>query len=395
LGSKAFKLASPAASSLLKVNQVLVLKRSNSAPTKALLILPEAFNCAGGIQMFCRALCLAAGRWAQSNSASVSALVLNDDITPDARYVGEGFSSYVGTGKSKVRFIRYFLRYLLISKYDWIIFGHVSLSPLSLLTRLLSSEVKIGVVTYGIEVWRPLSTVQRKALRQADLVLAISEYTKAELIKHTAVPAEKIKIFPCTLDPYWKVTSSITKLECTPPVLLSVTRMNREDRYKGIDSVIKSIPAIVSKAGPVEYRVIGQGDDLPRLRALAAGLGVARYVNFVGGVSDAELREQYQRCSLFVMPSKKEGFGIVFLEAMAYGKPVVGGAHGGTPSVVKEGETGLLIDGSNIAAIADSVTQLLRNKAMREKFGHAGRQRLLDKFTFDKFERNLNAALNI
>jgi glycosyltransferase involved in cell wall biosynthesis len=372
-----------------------VIKRSNSSSTKALLILPEAFNCAGGIQMFCRALCLATGRWAQSNGTTVSALVLNDQVAPDARYVNEGFSSYVGTGKSKVQFIRYFLRYLLTHKYDWIIFGHVSLSPLSLLTRLLNSEVKIGVVTYGIEVWRPLSMPQRRALRQADLVLAISDYTKAELIKHSAIPEEKIKIFPCTLDPYWKVISSVTSLECTPPVLLSVTRMNKEDRYKGIDSVIKSIPTIVSKAGPVEYRVIGQGDDVPRLRALAAGLGVARYVKFMGGVSDVELREQYQRCSLFVMPSKKEGFGIVFLEAMAYGKPVVGGAHGGTPSVVKAGETGLLIDGSDIAAIADSITQLLHDKAMRERLGQAGRQRLLDKFTFDKFEHNLNAAFTL
>jgi glycosyltransferase involved in cell wall biosynthesis len=165
--------------------------------------------------------------------------------------------------------------------------------------------------------------------------------------------------------------------------------MEKEDRYKCIDNVIRSLPAIVREAGPVDYRVVGRGDDVPRLKALAAGLGMSRYVNFMGGVSDAELRVQYQNCSLFVMPSRKEGFGIVFLEAMAYGKPVVGGAHGGTPSVVKDGETGLLVDSSDVAGIAQAITRLLSDKKMREEFGRAGHQRLLDKFTFDKFEYNL------
>ena len=153
--------------------------------------------------------------------------------------------------------------------------------------------------------------------------------------------------------------------------------------------------AVVQEIGPVEYRVIGQGDDVPRLRALAAGLGVARYVNFMGGISDAELRSQYGRCSLFVMPSKKEGFGIVFLEAMAYGKPVIGGAHGGTPSVVKDGETGLLIDNADIVGIANSISQLLSNEGMREQFGNAGHQRLLDEFTFEKFEHNLQEVFRL
>ncbi len=224
---------------------------------------------------------------------------------------------------------------------------------------------------------------------RVDVVLAISDYTRDELVKHSAIPREKIRIFPCTLDPHWEMTPLTTKLDGASLVLLSVTRMQKEDRYKGIDNVIRSLPAIVQTVGPVEYRVVGQGNDVPRLKALAAGLGVARYVKFMGGVSDAELREQYQHCSLFVMPSSKEGFGIVFLEAMAYGKPVVGGAHGGTPSVVKDGVTGLLVNSSDVAGITQAITRLLGDEKMREEFGRAGHQRLLDKFTFDKFEQNL------
>jgi glycosyltransferase involved in cell wall biosynthesis len=95
------------------------------------------------------------------------------------------------------------------------------------------------------------------------------------------------------------------------------------------------------------------------------------------------------------MPSKKEGFGIVFLEAMAYGKPVIGGAHGGTPSVVKDGETGLLLDNADIAGIANSISQLLSTERMREQFGNAGHQRLLDEFTFEKFEHNLQEVFRL
>jgi len=360
---------------------------------KVLLVLPEVFEVTGGIQMFCRALCLAMGRWAEGNGATVSAFALNDSVAPDNRYVNSSFAYFVGAGKSKAMFIQHFLRHVLGSHYDLIIFGHVALSPLAIFCEVFKPRAKIGIVTYGIEVWKPLAKLQRRALRQAEVVLAISEYTKDELIKHNAIPAEKIKLLPCTLDPYWQMASTLTQSEHSPPMILSVTRMSKDDRYKGIDNVIKSIPDVVREVGPVEYRVIGRGTDVPRLQALAAGLGVSRYVNFMGGLSDAELRDQYQHCSLFVMPSKKEGFGIVFLEAMAYGKAVIGGAHGGTPSVVKDGETGLLVDSSNVPDITHSIVNLLRDKKLREKFGEAGRRRLLSDFTFEKFEHNLDEVL--
>jgi phosphatidylinositol alpha-1,6-mannosyltransferase len=368
-------------------------KLPSSAPKKILLVLPEAFDCSGGIQMFCRALCLAAGGLAQSRDASVSALVLNDANAPDTRYINGGFASYQVAGKSKTKFISQYIQQIVRTRYDWIIFGHVLLSPLALLAKYFNPKAKTAVAAYGIEVWRPLSKLQRKALRTVDVVLAISEHTKAEVAKHGGVSADKVKIIPCTLDPHWQIAPYAAGPARKLPLLLSVARLSKTDRYKGIDNVIRSLPAIVRETGPIEYRVVGLGDDLPRLRALANGLGVSRYVNFVGSLADAELREQYKSCSLFVMPSNKEGFGIVFLEAMAYGKPVVGGAHGGTPTVVKDGETGLLVDSSDVAGIADSITRLLGDEGLRERYGRAGRRRLLDEFTFQRFEHNLQAIL--
>lgn len=366
----------------------------SSSSKKLLLVLPEAFDCAGGIQMFCRAFCLAAGDWAKSTGASVSAIVLNDTVVPDPRYVNGSFASYTGAGKSKTKFVRRYLRHITSTRYDWIIFGHVSLSPLALLARLSNPQVKTAIAAYGIEVFERLGKLERRALRQTDVVLAISEYTKAEVEKHGGISADKIRLFPCALDPHWEIVPYAETPQRTPPVILSVARMNKADRYKGLDNVIRSLPTVVRKAGAVEYRIVGTGDDVTYLRELASELGVASYVNFLGSMEDAELREQYKRCSLFVMPSNNEGFGIVFLEAMAYGKPVVGGAHGGTPTVIKDGETGLLVNHDDVAGIAERITRLISNNELSQSLGRAGRERLLAKFTFKQFERNLNDVLS-
>ncbi len=226
-------------------------------------------------------------------------------------------------------------------------------------------------------------------------MLAISEYTKDQVVKHAGIAPEKIKLFPCALDPFWEVPEPGPTGERGPLVMLSVTRMNKEDDYKGIDNVIKSLPAIVEQVGSVEYRIVGQGDDVPRLRELAVELEVERYVTFLGELSNDELREQYKDCSVFVMPSSREGFGIVFLEAMAYGKPVVGGNHGGTPSVVNDGETGLLVESSDADGIARAITKLLSDGGLRDRLGRAGRERLLNEFTFERFERSFETAFEL
>jgi phosphatidylinositol alpha-1,6-mannosyltransferase len=365
----------------------------SSSSKKILLVLPEVFNCAGGIQMFCRALCLAAGDLARESGGSVSALVLNDRLGPDPRYVNGSFASYSGAAQSKTKFVSQFLQLIISTRYDWIIFGHVSLSPLAMLPKLFHPQVKTGVVAYGNEVWQPLPRIQRSALRHADIVLTISDHTKSELIQHSYIPTEKIKILPCTLDPHWRLDASNTNFESTPPLILTVARMIKKETQKGIDSVIKSLPAVMHKIGPIEYRIVGEGDDVPRLQALATELGIAKHVLFMGGLPDAELREHYRRCSVFVLPSGQEGFGIVFLEAMAHAKPVIGGAHGGTPFVVKHRETGWLVNWSNVGEIAEAIMMFLGDEGLREKFGHAGYQRLKREFTFKKFTDNLNRIL--
>jgi phosphatidyl-myo-inositol dimannoside synthase len=364
---------------------------------RILLLLPEVFGSAGGIQMFCRSLCLATGRWAERNDALVSAIVLNDggdkNFKPDSRYIGSNFRSYSTAGRSKAKFIYTYLKHLLIDKPDVILFGHIALSPLALLAPVSDKRRKCCVVTYGIEVWRELAIAEKKALQRAEAVLSISDYTRDEVIQRGQLAPARVKLFPCALDPFWTADEQPAAQESTPPLLLTVSRLTSSDAYKGVDSVIESLPGVIREFGAVDYRIVGTGDDIPRLRALAEKLEVADYVTFTGALTAEALQESYRRCSLFVMPSEGEGFGIVFLEAMAYEKAVIGGAHAGTPSVVVNGETGLLVERLDIKGLTNAIVQILRDDELRQKFGHAGKQRLLDKFVFERFEENLDILL--
>jgi phosphatidyl-myo-inositol dimannoside synthase len=361
-----------------------------SADKRILLVLPEVFGATGGIQTFCRSFCLATGRWAQQNDASVDALVLNDAGAPDSHYVNGGFRHFLSAGKSKPRFLATYLQHVVPDPPDLVVFGHIKLAKLAVLPGVRLR--KLCVLTYGIEVWRPPTMAERKALQRADAVIAISEYTRSEILKRTPLLPERIKLIAPALDPYW-IADSQAPAPAVPPVILTVTRMAKDEDYKGVDSVIRSLPAVVNQLGAVDYRIVGRGDDVPRLKALAEELGVSQYVTFAGELSADEIREQYRNCSLFVMPSEKEGFGIVFLEAMAYGKAVIGGAHGGTPSVILDGETGLLVERFDIGGIADAITRVLKDDGLRMRLGSSGHERLLSVFTFQRFEADIGALL--
>jgi phosphatidylinositol alpha-1,6-mannosyltransferase len=365
-----------------------------SSNKRILLLLPEAFEGAGGIQMFCRSLCLAAGRWAQKNSGSVGAIVLNDHVAPDSRYVDGEFRSFTRAGGSKFKFVSSYLAQVATCKPDLIVVGHVGLSPLALLALPLNHPAKVCVIAYGIEVWRSLTLAQKSALRRADRVLAISEYTRSELLKRNRLDPDDVTLLPCPLDPYWSVEAAPASPPSTPPMLLTVGRLMRDEAYKGVDSVIQSLPAVVREFGPVDYRVVGDGDDVARLKELAHRLGVSQFVTFAGRVAEGELRGLYRNCSLFVMPSEKEGFGIVFLEAMAFAKPVIGGAHAGTPSVIDDERTGKLVSRLDIKGLSEAILRILNDDDLRSRFGRAGREKLLSMFTFRNFETNFHAFLD-
>jgi phosphatidylinositol alpha-1,6-mannosyltransferase len=165
--------------------------------------------------------------------------------------------------------------------------------------------------------------------------------------------------------------------------------------------VLRALPRIAQAIPQVQYVIVGRGEELASLKALAQSLGVATRVVFAGEVSDQELAVYYAACDLFIMPNRQldadiEGFGMVFLEAGAAGKPVIGGISGGTDDAIVHEVTGFRVDGTDVDAIAAAVVSLLTDTVKAKAMGEAGRRRVEREFTWEvvvEQTRQLSAAV--
>ena len=270
--------------------------------------------------------------------------------------------------------------------------GHVNYAPLALLLRRLQPEMRYGVFMYGIEVWDKLSLARRTALQHADFTITISEYTQAAAANKNGRTGRQTYLLPNALEvmPDDSGNTQTSHKKPSGTTLLTVCRLDASERYKGVDLVIRALPAIASHVPGVQHVIIGSGEDSKRLQELAVSLGVADRVSFLGSVDDATLKSHYKSCDIFVMPSAKEGFGFVFLEAMQYGKPVVAAAAGGTPEVVEDERTGLLVPYGDVKQLAQTITRLCLDPALRAQLGQTGYRHLEQKFTFPQFKATLH-----
>ena len=169
--------------------------------------------------------------------------------------------------------------------------------------------------------------------------------------------------------------------------------MTTADRYKGVDMAIQAFSRIASKFPEVDHVIVGDGDDRPRLERLAFDLGVGNRVHFRGERPWPELLELYADCDAVVLPSRKEGFGLVFVEAMAFSKPVVGGAHGGTPDIIEDGASGFLTRYGEAEALAEVLGRLLSDETLRSEMGRRGLDRVRRMYLFEHFRARFGAVL--
>lgn len=330
-----------------------------------------------------------------AKSGSVVFKVLSKESWPTYLTAGRSINFQSARG-ARISFACMSLLETARCSWDVIIISHVNLAQLAPLFKLIRPATQVWVIGYGIEIWEPIGTFKRLALRRANCLLAISAYTRDRAVEATRLSSDRTSILPCALPPgHWssKATKRGDDPEMGPTVLLSVCRLAASERYKGVDTVIEALPRVLRHVPDVEYVIAGTGDDLPRLQELAEEKGVGNRVRFLGTVDEATLMRLYSSCSVFVLPSEREGFGIVFLEAMAARKAVIGGRHGGTPEVVDDGRTGLLVDHGDLEGLTSALITLLTDAQLRQSMGDAGFREVLEKFTFEHFVANLRKEI--
>jgi phosphatidylinositol alpha-1,6-mannosyltransferase len=178
-----------------------------------------------------------------------------------------------------------------------------------------------------------------------------------------------------------------------PHAVILVARMISAERYKGHDELLEAWPAVVAQVPDAQLVFVGSGDDTDRLRAKAATLGIGSSVLLTGFVSAERLRALYERAAMCAMPSRGEGFGLVYLEAMSYGLPCIGSVHDAAGEIIDDGVTGMLVDQTDTGMLSESIVHLLQDEGLRRTMGAEGQRRLQREFSYEQFSRRLLAQV--
>lgn len=338
----------------------------SKAEPRLLFLYLSAFSSTGGIEKVNRVVLKKISQ-SLNEINSAQAISLHDAYIDSRYFPSFLFSGYNG---NKINFIKFFW----FCKIPWnhIIIGHVNLLPIALILKLRKPKLKFTILAHGIEIWEPLSFFLKKILLKVDYVIAVSEYTKMKLIEINGVKPEKIKVKKNCLDPFFQFKDIESKpkylfnryqINPNNPVLLSVCRMSKNDRYKGYLNVLKSISIIKHILPSITYILAGsiEDDEKHLIHDLIDKLGISQNVLLIGYIDDDELIDHYKLANIFVMPSKREGFGIVFIEAAANGLNVIAGNEDASKEALLNGQLGVLVDPDNIEEIAKTILDTLTN----------------------------------
>lgn len=363
---------------------------------RILFLAPDVFRNSGGIARYCRLVCKALSDSHEVERIDVVSLHDACEQPTDGRYLSSAKGDYYPVGGQVSQFVKQIIYLSAKRKYDVYLVGHVNFATLIWGCRVLFAKSSIISLAYGIEVWERRAWLRRIGMTQSDRILAISNFTRERMIQANDIAPDKFRLLYNCFDPNLEHkigTNGAKGLKLRHPNLITVSRISMEDRHKGHETIIRAIVEVRKQFPDLQYYIIGKGDLVAELQALVTSLNLDDNVHFLGFVSDEDLISIYEQCDLYVMPSSKEGFGYVFAEAMAYGKAVVAGNIDATVEVVRDQETGLLVDPANHQELAAAITLLFSNDELREKMGRRGAQIMAKEFGFEKFRQSLLSYL--
>ena len=292
-----------------------------------------------------------------------------------------------GAGGRRPRFARAALAAAATTPRATVIVNHVHLAPAALAFALRGGT--LVSILHGIEAWTPLTGLQRAALMRSDRLIAVSAFSRDRfLAENPQFAGRHVDVCHHGIGP---AAVPDTPSDRTPAALI-VGRMTADERYKGHDALIEIWPAVLAAVPEAVLRIVGDGDDRRRLEQKAAAMGLGGHVVFTGGIDDDAVQREYQRATVFTMPSPREGFGLVFLEAMRAARSCIG-CRGAASEIIADGDTGWIVEPGDRDRLTERVIRTLRDRSESVAMGARGRARYLQHFTEAHFRQRLTALV--
>jgi glycosyltransferase involved in cell wall biosynthesis len=336
--------------------------RSEDGPKRLLVLLTDGFGGRGGIAKFNRDLLAALCEMSDIDRVVALPRLAPEPVGNLPRKLEYRLDGIDGIG----RYSRSLLRLALAERFDLIVCAHINLLPFAAIAAQLSRAPTLLTV-HGIDAWSPTPRPLTNLLAgRVDACFAVSEFTRQRFLGWSGLPPARAALLPNCVDleaysPGPKPDALLQRYGFTGrQVLLTLARLSASERYKGIDEILDCLPALLQESPDLVYIIVGDGDDRGRLSQKARALGLGERVIFAGHVPESEKAEHYRLADAFVMPSRGEGFGIVFLEAMACGIPVLASPLDASREAVQGSDIAVLADPRNPQELRTGVLRALQ-----------------------------------
>jgi phosphatidyl-myo-inositol dimannoside synthase len=347
---------------------------------KILALMPDAYRGFGGIAQYNRDLLDALLNDPETEQiVSVTRHVPDPDsgLPPPSSKLNQYFLP-----GSEIRYFLSAIWHALRIRPQIVICGHIHLLPVAAFIKKLTGA-RLVLEAYGIEAWERRPGIRSWGTEHIDLVIAISRFTREQLMRWSGIEPHRIKIVPNAVHlssyiPSEKPEYLVERYGVQDKlVLLTVGRLPGHERYKGQDRIIALMPKLLTEFPNLIYIIVGDGTDRRRLEHVVETLDLKQHVLFAGRIPEAEKVDHYNLADAFAMPSTSEGFGFVFLEAAACGVPVLGGGTDGSRDALVDGRLGVVVDPESQAELLEGLSEIMRRERRVPE--------LLQRFDYSRF----------
>lgn len=357
---------------------------------KFLVLVTDAFGGTGGIAKFNRDFLSALCNFPGCDKVIALPRLAPSDIgtlPQKLRYVVDGING-------KLLYIKTMIKTLMTIRHiNLIICGHLNLLPIAFLAKIVF-RAPVVLVIHGIDAWTPTkSFLSNYFTKSIDYFISVSEFTKKRFLEWAAPDNKKGSVLPNCIDlslygPGPKNETLLRRYGLQDrKVLMTMGRISAAEQYKGFDEVMEVLPALAKDIPNISYVIAGDGSDIKRLQKKALSLGIEERVIFTDWIPEAEKADHLRLADAYVMPGKGEGFGIVYLEAMACGIPTVGSKKDGSREALRDGMLGILVDPDSREEIKTGISEALSQPRGVIPVG-------LAYFSFGNFEQRLHGIIN-